>query len=213
MISPPPRSAGLSYPHAPLSPANEMALLSQGMNVPSIPTAFGDRIYSMLNTSAGQFSSHLDNTAPTYNLSLMSSSNDVGNWVPPYPLLPAASPAPWTCVASPPTDLESLESGNPSFYRCLKCPNMPKFSSHKDLERHYNNKAHWSEETRFYRCSCAAFDRPRKDHHLRHVRFCGAQAVTPYTCVCGRECLVRREHVEHVTYCGRVRRRRQSTTP
>ncbi|KAI0115706.1 hypothetical protein GGR51DRAFT_556149 [Nemania sp. FL0031] len=118
------------------------------------------------------------------------------------------------CDVSPPTVITSPENEKLPSYQCLECPNMPKFSSQKDLDRHYiTSKAHWSENTQFYRCCCAAYDRPRKDHHLRHVQFCKAAPQTPYTCTCGRQCWAQGDHVEHVTNCRRGRPGRRTATP
>jgi hypothetical protein len=135
------------------------------------------------------------------------------------PPLRAASPASWVSPAStyihPPfIVVASQGNGNSPPYQCVDCPNRPKFGSQKDLERHrITSRAHWSEETRFYRCCCGRYDRPRKDHHLRHIQDCDTHPRIAYGCICGRDCWDRDEHVEHVMHCGRIRHRRQSNVP
>ncbi|KAI1127887.1 hypothetical protein F5Y10DRAFT_241983 [Nemania abortiva] len=204
MITPLPMSAGFSHHNANWSMTHQSLSPSQELNVHAVPGASGNEISCIFDSSVEQFPSHIDNTAST---SADSASLDYQHHL--YPLVTPAHPASWTCVAAPPKIVASPGNGNSSTYQCLQCPGTPKFNSQKDLERHRStSKAHWSKETRFYRCCCAAYERPRKDHHLRHVQFCDELGLIPYACVCGRECQARDEHVEHVMHCGRVRRRR-----
>ncbi|KAI0859307.1 hypothetical protein F4860DRAFT_269542 [Xylaria cubensis] len=102
---------------------------------------------------------------------------------------------------------DSYVSSAPSRpYQCLSCPDSPTFSSRKDLDRHLLAKAHWSDVTRFYRCSCRA-QSPRKDHHKRHLHICDGLSLNPYACKCGTEHNSRDEHIDHIEDCGRRRRR------
>ncbi|TRX92854.1 hypothetical protein FHL15_006260 [Xylaria flabelliformis] len=94
-------------------------------------------------------------------------------------------------------------------YQCLSCPKSPTFSNRKDLDRHLLAKAHWSDITRFYRCSCRA-QSARKDHHKRHLHSCDGLALNPYACKCGTEHNSRDEHIDHIENCGRRRRRYQN---
>ncbi|KAI8635101.1 hypothetical protein F5Y19DRAFT_411619 [Xylariaceae sp. FL1651] len=196
-----------------------------------ISRAFENGTSYVFSDPAEEFSSCGSNTAPTSipfpsppsppaNGGIAHGVGNPGYQHPPIPQLTAPSPASGissltpTYIKSSPTVLALAENGELQPYQCLGCPNMPAFGSHKDLERHrITSKAHWSTLTRFYRCCCGAYDRPRKDHHLRHVQGCDAQALIPYTCICGKECCVRDEHLEHVMNCGRIRRRRQSAAP
>ncbi|KAI8951481.1 hypothetical protein F4801DRAFT_290414 [Xylaria longipes] len=221
-VTHPPMSTGFPNHNTHWSMAHQLPFVPQELDVLGAPRAFESDGPYMLDGTAKQFPNHLYNTAPTYDLSPSSAANGCAAHVVDnlgYQLT-AASPASWasplapTYTTPPLTVVAWLENGNSPQYKCPKCPNTPKFGSRKDLDRHrITSKVHWSEQTRFYRCCCGAYDRPRKDHHLRHVQNCDALALISYRCICGRECSVRDEHVEHVKDCGRVRRRRQSTTP
>ncbi|RWA06081.1 hypothetical protein EKO27_g9024 [Xylaria grammica] len=208
--------------------AHQLPLLSRGLDVPKVLGDFGNGTFYTVDGPAGRSPSHLD-MAPTYSMFPPShlspasgyaahavggssrqplfGSSPMGNsllyWAPP--------PTP-TSIVSSLTVAASSDDGNLPPYRCLTCPNMPRFGNQKDLERHISTtKAHWGEETQFYWCCCGEYERPRKDHHLRHVESCNAPVVMPYTCKCGGQCAVRDEHVDHVVNCGRTRRRRQPT--
>ncbi|KAJ2991353.1 hypothetical protein NUW58_g2542 [Xylaria curta] len=134
-----------AYNHWPM--VYQSPLLPQGLDGYGIPGAFGNSASCVFDGSVERFSNRLENTAPTYDSFLFPSANVqtahvVDNPEYQHPLRPppgAASAASRTLpqtsarIASPPIVVALLEEVNPPLYQCLECPNMPKFSSQKDL--------------------------------------------------------------------------------